>query len=199
MAAVRLNPFEMSPHGDTLVAVFVGALLATVSGLAANQLEAYFRRRDRERTAALLFGETLSGLRVLLEGADRARGIGEPYGPFTLRLLHAARRELDIYERNRESLLDLRNAALRVDVHVLMVTIAMPLDGMIDSIVNPGAADDQTRDQAFAFIMDGVAALPPLVARLGKIARHRFDDFDRIPRAAARARNSAQSSIRQGE
>ncbi len=177
----------------------MGALLATVSGLAANQLEAYFRRRERERSAALLFGEVLSGLRVLLEGADRARGIGEPYGPFTLRLLHAARRELDIYERNRESLLDLRNAALRVDVHVLMVTIAMPLDGMIDSIVNPGAADDQTRDQAFSFIMDGVAALPALVDRLGKIAGHRFDDFDRIPRAAAQARNSAQSSIRQGE
>ena len=84
-------------------------------------------------------------------------------------------------------------------MHVLMVTIAMPLDGMIDSIVNPGAADDQARDQAFSFIMDGVAALPPLVARLGKIARHRFDDFDCIPRAAARAINSAQSSIRQGE
>ena len=198
MAAVRLGSPWSYPHGDTLVAVFVGALLATVSGLAANQLEAYFRRRDRERTAALLFGETLSGLRVLLEGADRARGIGEPYGPFTLRLLHAARRELDIYERNRESLLDLRNAALRVDVHVLMVTIAMPLDGMINSIVNPGAADDQTRDQAFAFIMDGVAALPPLVARLGgrppPIRRFR-------PHSARRraGQKSAQSSIRQGE
>jgi hypothetical protein len=196
---MRLNAFDVSPHGETLVAVVAGALLATISGVAANQLEAYFRRRDRERSAALLFGETLSGLRVLLEGADRARGIGEPYGPFTLRLLRAARRELDIYERNRESLLDLRNAALRVDVHVLMVTIAMPLDGMIDSIVNPGVANDQARDQAFSFIMEGVAALPPLVVRLGKIAGHHFADFDRIPRAAAQARNAAQSSISQGE
>ncbi|MDB5483556.1 MAG: hypothetical protein JWO83_4609 [Caulobacteraceae bacterium] len=186
---MRLNPFDLSPHGETLVAVVVGALLATISGVAANQLEAYFRRRDRERTAALLFGEVLSGLRVLLEGADRARRIGEPYGPFTLRMLHAARREIDIYERNRESLLDLRNAALRVDVHVMMVTIAMPLDGIIDSIVNPGSADDQTRDEAFSFIIDGLAALPPLVARLGKIARHRFEDFDRIPRGAAPSTN----------
>ncbi len=196
---MRLNPLELSPHGETLAAVVVGALLATVSGLVANQVEAYFRRRDRERTAALLFGETLSGLRVLLEGADRVRGIGEPYGPFTLRLLRAARRELDIYERNRESLLDLRDATLRVDVHVLMVTIAMPLDGMIDSIVNLGATDDQARDQAFSFIIDSVAALPPLVERLGRIARHRFDDFDRIPRGPARTVSPGQSSARQGE
>jgi hypothetical protein len=195
---VPLTHFDVGSHTETIGAVIVGALLATVGGVAAGQLEAYFRRRDRERTAALLFGEVLSGLRVLLEGADRARGIGVPYGPFTLRLLHAARRELDIYDRNRESLMDLRNAALRVDVHVQVVTIAMPLDGVIDSIVNPGAADDQTRDQAFYFLMEGVAALAPLVARLGRIARHRFDDFDRIPRAAP-AGNPAQSSTRQGE
>jgi hypothetical protein len=196
---LRLNPLELSPHGETLVAVVVGALLATISGLAANQLEAHFRRRERERTAALLFGETLSGLRVLLEGADRARRIGEAYGPFTLRMLHAARREIDIYERNRESLLDLRNATLRVDVHVLMVSIAMPLDGVIDSIVHPGGADDRARDQAFSFILDNLADLRPLVARLGVIARHRFDDFDRISRGAMSARAPAQSSTRQGE
>jgi hypothetical protein len=194
-----LTHFEAGQHAGTIGAVVVGAVLATVGGVAAGQLEAYFRRRDRERTAALLFGEVLSGLRVLLEGADRARRIGEPYGPFTLRLLHAARRELDIYERNRESLLDLRNAALRVDVHVLTVSIAMPLDGVIDSIVNPGGADNQTRDQAFFFILDNVARLPTLVARLGKIAGHKFDDFDRIPRGAAALGNPAQSSARQGE
>jgi len=191
---VPLTHFDVGSHTETIGAVAVGALLATVGGVAANQLEAYFRRRDRERTAALLLGETLSGLRVLLQGAERARHIGEPYGPFTLRLLHAARRELDIYDRNRESLLDLRNAALRVDVHVVMVSIAMPLDGMIDSIVNPGGGDNETRDQAFFFILENVAKIKPLVDRLGRIARHRFDDFDRIPRATAAAPSPVPSS-----
>ena len=194
-----LTHFEVGSHTETIGAVVVGALLATIGGVAANQLEAYLRRRDRERTAALLFGETLSGLRVLLQGADRARHIGEPYGPFTLRMLHAARRELDIYERNRESLVDLRNAPLRVDVHVLMVSIAMPLDGVIDSIVNPGGGDDAARDQAFFFILENVAKIKPLVDRLGRIARHRFDDFDRVPSAGAARTASAQSSARQGE
>ena len=78
-----------------------GALLATVSGIAANQLEAFFRRRERERAAALLFGEVLSTLRVILEGAERTRHVGVAYGPVTRRMLHAARREIDIYERNR--------------------------------------------------------------------------------------------------
>ena len=110
---MRLNPLEMSPHGETLVAVVVGALLATVSGIAANQLEAFFRRREREKAAALLFGEVLSSLRVILEGAERTRRIGRPYGPVTRRMLHAARREIDIYDRNRENLLDLREATLR--------------------------------------------------------------------------------------
>ena len=194
-----LTHLDVGSHTETIGAVVVGALLATIGGVAANQLEAYFRRRDRERTAALLFGETLSGLGVLLQNAERARHIGEPYGPFTLRLLHAARRELDIYERNRESLVDLRNAPLRVDVHVLMVSIAMPLDGVIDSIVNPGGGDDATRDQAFFFILENVAKIKPLVDRLGRIARHRFADFDRIPTAGAAGTAPAQSSARQGE
>jgi hypothetical protein len=182
-----LTHLESGGHAETIGAVVVGAVLATLGGVAANQLEAHFRRRDRERTAALLFGELLSGLRVLLEGADRARRVGEPYGPFTLRLLHAARREINIYERNRESLLDLRNAALRVDVHVLMVSIAMPLDGLIESIVSPVGADDRTRDQGFSFIVDCFPALPPLVTRLGRIARHSFEDYQRIPPAGAGA------------
>src|ERR1700677_2064093 len=155
---MRLNPLEMSPHGETLVAVVVGALLATVSGIAANQLEAFFRRREREKAAALLFGEVLSSLRVILEGAERTRRIGRPYGPVTRRMLHAARREIDIYDRNRENLLDLREAKLRVDLHALMVRIAMPLDGVIDSFADPDGSDDEARDVGFDFLIETLDA-----------------------------------------
>jgi hypothetical protein len=48
--------FEFATHSDTLLAVVIGAVLATVSGIAATQLEAYLKRRERERDAALLFG-----------------------------------------------------------------------------------------------------------------------------------------------
>ena len=75
--------FPESAHAETLVAVVLGALLATVSGIIANQLEAYLRRRERERSAALLFGAVLSTLRVLLESADRVRRIPPAFGPVT--------------------------------------------------------------------------------------------------------------------
>ncbi len=51
-------------------AVFLGAILATVGGFAATQIEWFFERRRRERNAALFFGEVLSTLTVLLRIAN---------------------------------------------------------------------------------------------------------------------------------
>src|SRR5579872_2276421 len=99
---MRLDLSGVLTHADTLAAIVIGALVATISGVLANQVEAHFRRRERERLAALLFGEVFSTLRVILEGAEAARRRAPPYGSVTRRMLHAARRELDIYERNRE-------------------------------------------------------------------------------------------------
>jgi hypothetical protein len=169
------------------VAVVLGALLATISGVVGNQLEALMRRRERERSAALLFGEVLSTLRVLLEGAADFRRRDPPYGFVTRRMLRAARREIDIYERNRESLVDLRDARLRTDVHALSLRIAMPLDGVLDSFagaegggagLDGEASGDEARDRGFAFMMTNVDQIPGLVARLGRIARHSFDHFE---------------------
>jgi hypothetical protein len=178
---------DLGPHADTFVAVVLGALLATISGVVGNQLEALMRRRERERSAALLFGEVLSTMRVLLEGAADFRRRDPPYGPVTRRMLRAARREIDIYERNREALVDLRDARLRTDVHALTLRIAMPLDGLLDSLsgVDPAAAGpggeisgDEARDRGFAFMMSNVDQISALVARLGRISRHSFDHFE---------------------
>jgi hypothetical protein len=97
-------------------------------------------------------------------------------------MLRAARREIDIYERNREALVDLRDARLRTDVHALTLRIAMSLDGLLDSVEAPdGGASlggDAARDRGFAFMMTNVDQIPALVARLGRIARRAFDHFD---------------------
>lgn len=172
---------DLSPHADTLAAVVLGALVAAVSGMIANQFEARLRRRERERSAALLFGEVLSSARIMLEGAAAARGRGEPYGPVTRRMLHAARRELDIYDRNREALMDLRDPALRADMHRLAIRVAMPLDGLLDSLRDPAGRDDASRDRAFEFMMDSVGQLPALTARLGKVAGVGFEHYDAMP------------------
>src|SRR5450432_3194940 len=90
---VRPDLLEFATHSDTLLAVVVGAVLATFSGIAATQLEAHLKRRERERDAALLFGELLSTLRILLDNAIVTRGRGDPYGAITVRMLRAVRRE----------------------------------------------------------------------------------------------------------
>lgn len=173
---MRLDNLDFNPHTDTLVAVVLGALLATVSGIIANQLESYFQRRERERSAALLFGELMSTLKIILENADRTRAFGDRYGPITRRMLHAARREVNIYDRHRVALMDLRDAALRVDIHNVMVRVAMPLDGVLDSIAARDPSET-TREQAFDYLMENVGRLPGLVARLGRLAGHSFDQY----------------------
>ncbi len=174
---MRLEFPETGHSNETLVAVVLGAVLATVSGVLANQLEAHVRRRERERSAALLFGEVLSTLKVLLESADRIRAFPPAYGPVTRRMLRSARREIDIYERNRETLVDLRDPALRADLHRLVVQIAMPLDGILDSVDDARPEEDDTRDRGFDWMMENSLRIPDLVARLGAIARHDFGHF----------------------
>ena len=175
---MRLENFEFATHVDTLTAVVLGAVLATLSGILATQFEAFFTRRARQRDAALLFGELLATLGVLLTSAADTRGVGDPYGPITLRMLRAGRREIDIYDRNREALYDLRDGGLRVEIHSLVVRLTMPLDGILDTVGEPVESLRGARDQGFDFLMDTARQIPAIVARLGRLARHSFDGYD---------------------
>ncbi|MFI4977005.1 MAG: hypothetical protein ACHP84_20935 [Caulobacterales bacterium] len=205
---MKLEIPDAAQNAATFWAVFLGAFLAAAAGLAASQVEAFFQRRERERAAALLFGEIFSTLQVLLKLSDEVRAVGDPYGPITMRMLRAARRELDVYDRNRETLYDLRDAPLRVRIHNLVLRITMPLDGLIDSSADVAAARamaedvdlkpaqreeaaralaqlQERRDQGFEFTMSMEAAIGPLVEGLGRIARHDFVASADAARASA--------------
>jgi hypothetical protein len=185
---------------DTLWAVIIGAVLATVGGFAATQLERFIRRRESERAAALLFGEILSVIELITELADASRRHGDPYGPFTMRLLRAVRRETDAYDRNRESLYDLRDAKLRAQIHALMVRVTLTLEGVFDgtdeivltqkSLDGLGAEDParaelagqiesllETRHGAFDFLVETVGEIKPLIAVLRPLAKETFDAY----------------------
>jgi hypothetical protein len=185
---------------DTLWAVVIGAVLATVGGFAATQLEHFMRRRESERGAALLFGEVLSVIELLTELAEASRRQGDPYGPFTMRLLRAVRRETEAYDRNRESLYDLRDAKLRAQIHALMVRITLTLDGVFDgtdeiastqkNLAGLGADDPtraelagliesllETRHGAFDFLVETVSEIKPLIAILRPLAKETFDAY----------------------
>ncbi len=190
--------FNVGLHNETLVAVVIGAVLATLSGILATQIETRLHRRERQRDAALFFGELISTLGVLLQNAIASRGRGDPYGSITLRLLRACRREIDLYDRNRPALYDLREAGLRVKVHAFMVRMAMPLDGILDAsdqlAVAPAenGADSRleavraSRDLAFDYVAELAREIPPLIADLARPARHRFDTLAGAPRSPSR-------------
>ncbi|HEX4080416.1 MAG TPA: hypothetical protein VHX61_16260 [Rhizomicrobium sp.] len=145
---MRADSFDFISNFSTLWQVILGACLATAGGLVANQLEWRVQTQRRERNAALLFGEVLTSAAVVLDYAHDRKQVGEPFGPITLRMLRSARREIEIYERNRENLIDLRDAGLRARIHGLAIRLAMPLDGIADASQEIDALERQARSRA---------------------------------------------------
>ncbi len=174
---LNLRELAGGAHADTFAAVTLGAVVATVSGVVANMWEARVRQVQRERAAALLIGEAISTMYAILQGALRSMSVGDRFGVVTRRMLLQARREIDIYERNRELLIDLRDAKLRVDLHSLMVRIAMPLDGVIASFEMGGASDDNARERGVEFMAESLTKFPPMIGRLARVAGRKFDDY----------------------
>lgn len=185
----------VQPDTETLLAVVLGATLATVGGFSERHFERITQRREKERSAALLFGELLSAMRVMMRLADESRGRGDPYGPITLRFVRAVQREVEIYNRNRETLLDLRDAEARANISVLIARLSFSLDGVMDAhaeivALEKATADgagvasqtaqqalpalNESRKTAFDFAVETAAEIAPLLALLAPLAQHDF-------------------------
>jgi DNA repair exonuclease SbcCD ATPase subunit len=118
-------------------------------------------------------------------------------------MLRSARREVEIYERNRESLPDLRDAGLRARIHSLAIRLSMPLDGIFDAAQEIAAAEAQLRSRlieaedrnelqarlsalkerieaGYDYILETSAEIKPLLAELGPLARHTFAPDDDV-------------------
>lgn len=200
-----VDTFGFLTDQSTLIAVVLGAILATIGGFTATVLERYLDKREREQNAALFFGEILSSMAVILRFADETKKIGEPYGPVTMRMLRSARSELDIYDRNRETLFDLRDADLRARIQTLLIRLSMPLDGVIEATEELKAmrvqlkaqrdpderaelearikADEIRREGGYEFIVNTAAQLKSVITGLEPVAGHSFDRIDKIARS----------------
>jgi hypothetical protein len=204
---VALNPEDMDfiSNFNTLWAVFLGAILATLGGFVATQAEWILERKRRERNAAIFFGELLTTMNIILTIADETRAVGDPYGPITLRMLRSAVKEADIYNRNRETLFDLRDAELRARIHTLVLRIVMPADGVFDTtneIVHvegllkaPGLIDSdrielearlerlkQSRISSFDTVVESSTQLKSVVRQLEPIAKYSYENLDKVVR-----------------
>ncbi len=203
---MRPENFDFLSNLSTIWAIIIGAVLATGGGLLATWIERHIEHRQRERNAGLFFGEMLSTLEVLIEFAVQARGVGDPYGPITLRMLRSARREIDIYDRNRESMFFLRDANLRARIHTLILRIGMPIDSIFDYIQEIALTEAQLkalaaghedrpdiakrledlrqrRDGSFDFMAETAVQLKAAIADLEPIAHQSFQQMARVARS----------------
>jgi hypothetical protein len=120
-------------------------------------------------------------------------------------MLRSAVKEVDIYNRNRETLFDLRNAELRARIHTLVLRIVMPADGVFDTtneighvlslLKSPGLTlDDRaelderlerlkaSRVSAFDTVVESSAQLKSVVRELEPIAKYSYENLDKVVR-----------------
>ncbi len=188
---------EVPHHAETIWAVVVGALLATVGGFLATLFETHLRRREREKTSALLLGEVLSALKITLKLLEQAHARGEPFGAMTIRMVAAVRREVQTYERNRESLYDLHDRECRIAIHSLVASVTVAIDGITEATeaiarlqaASPGRAGEMDprlaayaagREQSFEFLMALEKRFDQSLLKLTPIAGVTFHEYGDI-------------------
>jgi hypothetical protein len=203
---MKPEAFDFLNNLSTIWAIIIGAVLATAGGLIATWVERNVDRHHRERNAALFFGEMLSTLDVIMEFALQARGIGDPYGPITMRFLRSARREIDIYDRNRETVFFLSDGVLRARIHTVILRLSMPIDGIFDITQEIALTEAQLkalpagdpdrediakrieelrlrRNTSFDFVGETAAQLKGIIADLEPIARQSFRQLAQVARS----------------
>lgn len=124
---MRQSVFDFIDNLDTLLAVIVGAVLATGGAMIAELVQDRLGQKRKERDAARFFGEILASVDRVLDRAFASLEFGDRWGAVSVRLFRTALNEAAIYERNRERLFELRDTVLRQDIHVHFLTEMVPL------------------------------------------------------------------------
>jgi hypothetical protein len=166
--------------------VALGAVVATLGSFAASLYERRAFRRERERDAALVFAELLHALSLHIQVLRDAHGHGDPFGPITVRMARAVRREVEIYDRNRERLFNVRDAALRLHARALIARLTFALERVLDASesIAGGASEAERaelasgREQAYEFLVECADELPRLANRFAGLAKARLADID---------------------
>ena len=122
-----------------------------------------------------------------------------------MRMLRSALREIDIYNRNRETLYDIRKADLRARIHTQILRITMSCDGVFDAAQEMGTARaalrapdlslehrqeyedrllqlEDFRKNGFDFAVESGAVLRKSLKELEPIAHISFDPISRVAR-----------------
>ncbi len=130
---MRQSTFDFLGNLDTLLAVFIGAVLATGGALLAEIIQERTNRKRRERDAARFFGDILMSIDQILDFAFRSQDLGEKWGSITIRLFKTGLKEAEVYERNRERLFDISDMKLRGRIHSHFLTEIFPIEALIEN------------------------------------------------------------------
>ena len=144
---MRASSFDFMGNLDTLLAVILGAVLATGGALLAEIIQERLWRKRKERDAARFFGEVLTSIDALVDLALSSQKIGKPWGRVTQRFFQTALREAAIYERNRERLFEIRDMQLRFDVHAHFLRETVPITAVLEQTDAIEAAERQLADE----------------------------------------------------
>jgi hypothetical protein len=142
-AEITQSIFDLtSAAGAQFFAMLLGAFLASLGGFSVAWVLDLLERRREERSTALVMLDLLTSLNVMTNLARDARGRGEPYGPLTMRLITGCRRDLEVYERNRERIADITDPAVRSQIYTCMTRITMAIEGVLAETESIRAAED---------------------------------------------------------
>lgn len=202
-----------STAGAQFFAMLLGAFLASLGGFSVAWVLDRMERKRQERSIALVCLDLLSSLGVLTELAKDARSRGNPYGPYTIRLVRSCMRDLNVYERNRERIADISDPNVRAEIYQCMARMILSVEGVLgesDIIVandeaietaramgETAKADELTqqrqercgrRDASFGFMMATTQDLcGPLSAKLRRIAKSEAQNLAAIVAASTQA------------
>jgi hypothetical protein len=123
--------FDVAGINSQFVAILLGAFLASAGGFFVTWLLDHLERRRQERSIALVCLDLLTSLSVMTHLADGSRAFGDPYGPFTMRLVRGCLRDIDVYERNRERIADIANPNVRAEIYQCMTRMTLTLDSIL--------------------------------------------------------------------
>ena len=213
-ANVTQSVFDVtSASGAQFLAMIIGAFLASIGGFFVAWLLDRMERSRQERSIALVCLDLLSSLGVLTQLARDARSRGNPYGPYTIRLIRSCMRDLDVYERNRERISDISDPDIRAEIYQCMARMTLAVEGVLaeteiiaandEAIAAARAKGDgakaetlteernersERRDASFDFMTETTQDLGgPLAVKLRAVARTEAQNLAAIVAANAQA------------
>jgi hypothetical protein len=211
-ANVTQSIFDVtSAAGAQFLAMLLGAFLASAGGFFVAWLLDRMERKRQERSIALVCLDLVSSLDVITKLADGARKRGDPYGPFTMRLVRGCLRDLDVYERNRERIADISDPDLRAEIYQCMARMNMAVEGIlseseliksegdaiefarskgdtakVDALTQQSRERAERRAASFDFMMETTRSLcGPLSEKLRSVARTQAQNLAAIVAASS--------------